>query len=151
MMTPVWLEAHASYIDSARSQTPDQLTFNAGQVDSAALLKVPLFPAGVLKNGAPLTVRITVSNDINIGKQQDSDISHGLSDGKNFIGFLTVDAGNYGTQGPCYGSQGTSGTISRLTNANALPKITESSYPGTSKNKSVRPSVSRSVSQSVNT
>lgn len=141
-MTPVWLEAHASYIDSASSQTPDQLTFNAGQVNNAALLKVPLFPAGVLKNGAPLTVRITVSHDINIGKQ-DSDISHGLSDGKNFIGFITVDVGNYGTHGPCYGSQGKSGTISQLTYANILPKIAESLYPGTSK--------SKSVSQSVNT
>ena len=48
-MTPTWLEAHASYIDSSRKVTPQQLTFNAGAKDNAALLKVPMIPSGVLK------------------------------------------------------------------------------------------------------
>jgi len=46
-MTPYWLEAHASFIDSARTITTDQLTFNAGSIVNAALLKVPIIPAGV--------------------------------------------------------------------------------------------------------
>jgi len=49
-MTPPWLEAYASYIDSSRSITADQLTFNAGPVENAALLKVHMIPAGDIKD-----------------------------------------------------------------------------------------------------
>jgi len=34
---------------------------------NVALLKVPMIPAGVLKVFAPLTVEITVANDVSIG------------------------------------------------------------------------------------
>ena len=71
-MTPSWLEAHASYIDSSRSLTAAQLTFNAGSKKNPALLKVPMIPAGVLKDSTPLTVEITVANDVNIGQTKDN-------------------------------------------------------------------------------
>ena len=93
-MTPLWLEAHASYIDTSRTTTAQQLTFNAGSVIHAALLKVPMLPAGSKPN-TPLTVEIIVGHDVNIGKVHDSDINYGISDGTNFIGFVTVDKGNY--------------------------------------------------------
>lgn len=80
-MTPSWLEAHASYIGSSRSLTAAQLTFNAGSKKNPALLKVPMIPAGVLKDSTPLTVEITVANDVNIGQTKDSDIRYGVSDG----------------------------------------------------------------------
>ena len=66
-MTPSWLEAHASYIDSSYSKTKEQLTFNANSVDDSALLKVPLIPAGVLQYSSPLTVKIVVAPDVSIG------------------------------------------------------------------------------------
>lgn len=73
-MTPSWLEAHASFIDSSRTATAEQLTFNGGVSRDAALLKVPLIPAGFFKGNTPLTVEITVANDVTIGTMVDSDI-----------------------------------------------------------------------------
>ena len=86
-MTPSWLEAHASYIDSSRTITADQLTFNAGSVNDAALLKVPMIPTGVIRDSSPLTVDITVAHDVSIGRVHDSDIRYGVSDGTRLIGF----------------------------------------------------------------
>ena len=81
-MTPLWLEAHASYMDTSRTATAQQLTFNAGSVTNAALLKVPMIPAGFLKPNTPLTVEIIKAHDVNIGKVHDSDIRYGISDGR---------------------------------------------------------------------
>ena len=130
-MTPNWLEAHASYMDSAHSKTTEQLTFNAGSVNYPALLKVPMIPAGWLQYSAPLTVKIVVSHDVNIGTTHDSDISYGVSDGRSFVGFITVDKFNSGSSASCYGNEGTSGTTltgSRLINPS--PKPSDSFYPG---------------------
>ncbi|XP_078382199.1 uncharacterized protein LOC144664868 isoform X1 [Oculina patagonica] len=131
-MTPLWLEAHASYIDSSRTATAKQLTFNAGSVNNAALLKVFMIPAGVLKDSTPLTVDITVAHDVSIGGGgTDSDIRYGVSDGTRFIGFETCDKGNYGTNAPCYGMEGVSGSaITSIQHDSVTPKPTDSFYPG---------------------
>ena len=131
-MTPTWLEAHASYIDTSRTATTQQLTFNAGSVTHAALLKVPMIPAGFLKPNTPLTVEIIVAHDVNIGKVYDSDINYGISDGTNFIGFVTVDKGNYGVVAPCSTIEGISSTtLSSLKYGPRTPKASRGSfYPG---------------------
>ena len=130
-MTPSWLEAHASYIDSSRTTTADQLTFNAGLVNSAALLKVPMIPAGLIRDSTPLTVDITVAHDVSIGQGSDSDIRYGVSDGTRFIGFQTHDKLNYGSLSPCYGLEGKSGsTLSPIRHESATPKPSDSFYPG---------------------
>ena len=130
-MTPTWLEAHASYIDSSRTSTAQQLTFNAGAVENASLLKVSMIPVGFLKVSAPLTVEITVANDVSIGNTADSDIAYGLSDGSKFIGFSTGDKNNYGTTFPCFGSEGTPGaTLSSIQYNPYTPKPSDSFYPG---------------------
>ncbi|XP_078380957.1 uncharacterized protein LOC144663765 isoform X2 [Oculina patagonica] len=132
-MTPTWLEQHASYIDSAHSKNTEQLTFNAaGSVSNAALLKVPMIPAGILQYSAHLTVKIVVSHDVSIGTSHDSDISYGLSDGVSFVGFNTDDKANYGGFAPCYGYQGTSGkTLSGVTTiGHSSPRPSDSFYPG---------------------
>ena len=131
-MTPSWLEAHASYIDSSRSITAAQLTFNAGSVENAALLKVPMMTAGVVKDSTPLTVEIKVAHDVSIGQGTDSDIRYGVSDGTRFIGFFTVDKLNYGDpSAPCYGMEGVSGaTITGMRYEPATPKPSDSFYPG---------------------
>jgi len=130
-MTPTWLEEHASYIDSSRTSTAQQLTFNAGTVFDAALLKVLMIPAGVLKVSTPLTVEITVANDVSIGKTVDSDIRYGVSDGSKFIGFHTPDKLNYGTAAPCFGVEGVSGaTLSSVRRSPLTPKPDESFFPG---------------------
>ena len=129
-MTPSWLEAHASYIDSSRTSTPQQLTFNAGAVHHA--LKVLLIPAGVLKVSTPLTVEITVAQDISIGNTADSDFRYGVSDGTRFVGFETVDKGNLVNHAPCYGIEGMSGVTLTSTRRDPVgtPKPSDSFYPG---------------------
>ena len=129
-LTPSWLEASASYIDSSRTITADQLTFSANSVTNAALLKVSIIPAGVIRDSPPLTVEITVAHDASIGQGTDSDIRYGVSDGTRFIGFETCDRGNYGSNSPCYGLEGLSG--SSLTSSRhepVTPKPSESFYP----------------------
>ncbi|XP_078350477.1 uncharacterized protein LOC144635250 isoform X2 [Oculina patagonica] len=114
-MTPSWLEAHASYINSYSTITTEQLTFNVGRSkDRAALLKVPMIPANVLQNSTQLTVKIVVSSDVDIGTNEDSDPKYGMSDGIRIVGFEIVDKETYtrdrGPMTPCFGFEGFSGT-----------------------------------------
>ena len=131
-MTPTWLEAHASYIDSSHTKTTEQLTFNAGSVTNAALLKVPMIPAGVLQYSAPLTVKIVVSHDVSIPTTQDSDVSYGVSDGTSVVGITTRNIVDYGNSSPCHGFEGTSGTSLSSDGwlASSSPKVSDSFYPG---------------------
>ena len=131
-MTPSWLVMYASYIDSSRSQTASQLTFNAGSIQDAALLKVPLVHAGCLRDFTPLTVEITVVHDVSIGQGSDSDITYGISDGTRFVGFFTVDKLNFNDpRAPCYGVEGVSGaTFTAPSYEPLLPKPSDSFYPG---------------------
>ncbi|XP_078368468.1 uncharacterized protein LOC144652301 [Oculina patagonica] len=131
-MTPSWLEAHASYIASFRLNTTKQLTFTAGSTFNAALLKVPVIPANVLQHSIQLTIKIVVSNDVSIGAKEDSDIRYGMSDGISFVGFLTIDIGNYNYLAPCFGIEGSSGsrfTETREIDKNA-PRPRDKFYPG---------------------
>ncbi|XP_078352549.1 uncharacterized protein LOC144637293 [Oculina patagonica] len=133
-MTPSWLEAHASYISIYRLNTTEQLTFTAGpSVDHAALLKVPMIPANVLRNSTQLTVKIVVSNDVEIAKKENSDPSYGMSDGISFVGFETVDKKTYAKNyAPCFGIEGSSGT--NLTGQRWIgyssPRPSDTFYPG---------------------
>ena len=131
-MTPTWLDEHASYIDSSHTKTTEQLAFNAGSVNNAALLKVPMIPAGVLRYSAPLTVKIVVSHDVSIGTTHDSDISYGVSDGIAVVGITTRDKSTYASSSPCHGFQGTSGTSlsSHGWISMSSPKVSDSFYPG---------------------
>ena len=110
-MTPLWLETHASYIDSCSVITANQITFHAGSIKCALLLRIPLVKAVILKDGTPLTVEITVAKDVSIGQSIDSDPLYGVSDGTSFIGIETVES-NYNCYlrcpHPCFGAQGTS-------------------------------------------
>ena len=130
-MTPSWLEAHASYIDSSRTATAELLTFNAGSVAQAVLLKVPMIPAGAVRSSTPLTLEITVANDVSIGQRVDSDIRYGVSDGTRFIGFQTQDKRQYYTQAPCFGVDGVPGsTLTSVQYISTAPKPGISLYPG---------------------
>ena len=65
----------AAYIDSSRAITAHQLTFNVGSIADAALPSVPMILAGVCKYSTPLTIDITVVNDIKIGQGHESNES----------------------------------------------------------------------------
>ena len=108
-MTPSWLETHASYINSARSSTNEQLTFEPGNRRADALLKVPIIPAGILTDSSLITLKVVLSLDEDIGKKEDSDPRFGVSDGESFVGFEMVDESGYAPYSPCFGVEGTSG------------------------------------------
>ena len=82
-------------------------------------------------DATPLTVKITVANDVSIGQTLDSDIRYGVSDGINFIGFEAPDRGNYGANYPCYGMEATSGETltNRATFNKTTPNRVASVYP----------------------
>ena len=130
-MTPLWLKAHASYIDSYHSISADQITFFKDSLQNAMLLKVPLVAAGVLSDETPLTIEMTVANDVSIAQSSDSDPNYGVSDGTSFVGFRTLDEYNYGTRAPCFGVQASSGAI--LTNQSSIqanrPIVRNVSFP----------------------
>ena len=132
-MTPSWLESHASFIDSYRSNTTEQLAFNAGSLDGAALLKVPIIPANILEDSSLVTLKIVASLDDNIGKNEDSDPRFGVSDGVSFVGFETVDKRTYPHgYAPCFGVEGDSGSslTKRREISKSFPKPNDSFYPG---------------------
>ena len=133
-MTPSWLVAHASYIDSSRTFATDQLTFNAGSITNAALLKISMISASVCEDSIPLTVEITVANDVSIGQGTDSDIKYGVSDGFRFIGFEAPDQLNYKSWSPCFRIGGVSNSDSTFTETQRgppfTPTISDSFYPG---------------------
>ena len=110
-MTPLWLKAHASYIDSYHSVSDDQITFTKGNgsLDNTMLLKVPLMATGALSDETPLTIEMTVANDVSIAQSIDSDPNYGVSDGTSFVGFRTSDENDYGNKASCFGVQGSSG------------------------------------------
>ena len=130
-MTPLWLKTHAAYIDSYHSIADHQITFNAGALDRALLLKVLLVAVGAVTDETPLTVEITVANDVSIGESVDSDIAYGLSDGTNFIGFKTLDKANYNRFAPCFGIQAKSGStiIAQKVFENKIPTLSDKFYP----------------------
>ena len=132
-MTPLWLQAHASYIDGYRSIANDQITFRGGSsLFNALLLKVPLVNAADLKDETSLTVEITIANDVSIPQSADSDVMCGLSDGTNFIGFAMYDPRNYQFgSAPCFGMEATPGPSLNNTQELAInfPKPSEKFYP----------------------
>ena len=132
-MTPLWLQAHASYIDGYRSIANDQITFLGGSsLFNALLLKVPLVNAADLKDETSLTVEITIANDVSIPQSADSDVMCGLSDGTNFIGFAMYDPWNYQFgSAPCFGMEATPGASLNNTQELAINflKPSEKFYP----------------------
>ena len=91
---------------------------------------VPLIPRGVIGKNAKLVVKMAVGLETKFGSA-DSDPSFVISDGDRFIGMITNDKNDYGSSAPCYGTERGSGkTMTRHTEDTALPKPSESYYPG---------------------
>ncbi|XP_068704958.1 uncharacterized protein [Montipora foliosa] len=131
IMTPSWLEAHASYMSNARTLTSKQLTFNPIPEKQAALLKVPLISSGVIKVSTPLTAEIVVANNISIGKSEYSNIRYVVSDGEKFVGIQTFGKNLYDSYPPCSGVEGVSGaTATDLQWTGRSSKPSDSFYPG---------------------
>ena len=123
------LASAATFIHHHNSITPRLLTFLSAPSSYYRLMIVPLIPPGVIHTNAKLVVKMAVGLETTFG-QGESDPSFVISDGRRFIGMLTVDKNNYASSAPCFGIEASSGeTMTRHTDA-ALPKTSESYYPG---------------------
>lgn len=110
-MTPSYIRQHATFISSTQtSPTSTEITFHTSSRTHDRLLKIPLFSEGEFGNSAPLTVKMTVANNVEFSTGRDSDLKYGLSDGHNFVGFMLVDTNNYHDHAPCYGVEGKPGS-----------------------------------------
>ena len=127
--TPMKLASAATFIHHHNSITPRLLTFLSAPSNYYRLMIVPLIPPGVIHTNANLVVKMAVGLETTFG-QGESDPSFVISDGHRFVGMLTLDKNNYPSSAPCIGIDGPSGkTTTRRTDA-ALPKPSESYYPG---------------------
>ncbi|XP_078377812.1 uncharacterized protein LOC144660955 isoform X2 [Oculina patagonica] len=123
------LASAATFIHHHNSITPRLLTFLSAPSNHYRLMIVPLISPGVIDTNANLVVKMAVGLETTFGSA-DSDPSFVISDGQRFIGMVTYDKTNYPSSAPCRGIDGPSGkTMTRHTDA-ALPKPSESYYPG---------------------
>ena len=123
------LPSAATFIHHHNSITPRLLTFLSAPSSYYRLMIVPLIPPGVIDTNAKLVVKMAVGLETTFG-QGESDPSFVISDGQQFIGMITVDKNNYPSSAPCVGIEGPSEkTMTRHVDA-ALPKPSESYYPG---------------------
>ena len=137
-MTPIHIRTQASHIaNEVDPQSSLQITFKIDSTATENLLRIPLLPAGVFGGSAPLTILITVANNVSLatGTDVDSDITYEVSDGVNFVGFVLPDANNNITHAPCYGIEGKSGVVLSSQNfiellVPRLPSSGERFYPG---------------------
>ena len=119
----------ASFIHHHNTLTPRLLTFLSAPSNFYRLMVVPLIPPGVIDHNAKLVVKMAVGLETNFGLGE-SDLSFVISDEYRFVGMLTPCKNKYIYSAPCLGIEGPSGnTMTRHTDA-ALPKPSESYYPG---------------------
>ena len=91
---------------------------------------VPLIPPKITTANDNLVIKMAVGLETKYG-QGDSDPSFVVSDGSRFIGAITSDKGNYGSNAPCFGIEGSSGaTMNSQRNGAHLPTPSEKYYPG---------------------
>lgn len=105
-MTPHWLSKHAD-ISGSYTVFPDYLdipptTGSAYQ----RVLQVPLVEANILKSDDSVTVTIIAAMDTIYANSYDQDPSFGISDGKNFVGFIAHDHDHFRSVPPCYHVEG---------------------------------------------
>ena len=83
---------------------------------------VPLIPAKSTAVNDNLVIKMAVGLEKKYG-EADSNPSFVVSDGKEFIGALTLDKNNYPSSAPCVGIEGASGpTMNNRRTDVALPK-----------------------------
>ncbi|XP_068702861.1 uncharacterized protein [Montipora foliosa] len=138
-MAPTSIRAHATFISSTQTDptSSNQITFqpDSSTVNNEALLKIPLIPPGEFEKSAPVTIEMTVANDVELATGRDSDLMFGLSDGDNFLGIFLLDTTNYNSFTPCIEVEGKPGyvlgsRIFRDFSSPLLPTSQRAFYPG---------------------
>ena len=90
-------------------------------------------PADILKDSSLVTLKLVVSLDEVIGKNENSDPRFGVSDGVSFVAFEMVDDETYASGSAfCFGIEGKSGNslTGRRTISSKSPTPSDFSYPG---------------------
>ena len=91
LMTPQWIQNH-SIITGPHSLHPQYLEiFPTVARPYQRVLQVQLVPPGILTTTDSVTVTITVAMDTALADSIEHSVIFGVSDGKSFVGFFTVD------------------------------------------------------------
>ena len=121
----------ATFIHHHHSLTARSLTFLSAPKDWYRLMIVPLIPPKITTANDNLVIKMAVGLETKYG-QEDSDPSFVVSDGSRFIGAITNDKRDYGSDAPCYGIEGGSGPTmnSHYYTGKNRPKLSGKYYPG---------------------
>lgn len=127
----------ASFVNPNSQLKPDQLTFDVRTRSRDLLLEIPLIKKGAFEANAPLTVKLTVANNVSLATGIDNDMFYAISDTRHVIGFFITDTTNFRNQAPCSGAEGRVGGLPSqpvVTNQNRIdqnsPIRANSPYPG---------------------
>lgn len=130
----------ASFVNPNSQLKPEQLTFDVSTGSRDLLLEIPLIKKGSFEANAPLTVKLTVANNVSLATNVDNDMFYAISDTRHVIGFFLPDTTNFRRQAPCAGAEGIVGLVGRpparqgVTNLNRIdlnsPIRANSPYPG---------------------
>ena len=82
------------------------LEIPAGKITNERLIQAELIAPNTLKTTDDAIVTLTIAMDTVLADTSDHDPAFGISDGTSFIGFGTVDKGNYAHSSPCYKYEG---------------------------------------------
>ena len=103
LITPDWLYKHSS-ITKPFTVYSKYLEIPSGTVNER-LIQAELIAPNVLTATDCVAVTLTIAMDTVLAKG-DHDPVFGISDGTSFVGFFAVDKGNYGTDTPCFNTEG---------------------------------------------
>lgn len=127
----------ASFVNRNSQLKPEQLSFDVSTRSRDLLLEIPLIKKGTFEANAPLTVKLTVANNVSLATGIDNDMFYAISDTRHVIGFFLPDTTNFGNQAPCAGAEGVVGgqpSQPVVTNLNRIdrnsPIRANAPYPG---------------------
>lgn len=127
----------ASFVNPNFQLKPEQLTFDVRTRSRDLLLEIPLIKKGSFEANAPLTVKLTVANNVSLATGIDNDMFYAISDTRHVIGFFITDTTNFRNQAPCSGAEGIVGGLPSqpvVNNQNRIDRNTpiraNSPYPG---------------------
>ena len=108
-MTPQWIADNA-VITGPYDVQPRYFEISSSTGSTHQIvLQIQLVPPGILKVNDNVSIAIIMAMDTTLGESSDHDTRLGVSDDKNFIGFVTFDTSNYGRLSPCFHAEADKG------------------------------------------
>ena len=128
-MNTEWLYKHST-ITKPFTVHSKYLEIPAGKIAYERLIQAELIAPNTLTTTDDVVVTLTIAMDTVLADSNDHDPTFGISDGTSFIGFRTVDKGNYPNHSPCFKIEGDAATIKLINIAQDAtgPKVNSRHY-----------------------